>query len=309
MIGDPVPTAGLPERLIAAAESPRWAEIAERCLACANCTLVCPTCFCTSVTQVSDLDGVESTAERTWDSCFTLGSRMWPGELPAADEDRYRQWLTHKFGTWWDQFGMSGCVGCGRCITWCPVGIDVREELLAVAPPPVPMPAAAPAPVSRPPRRRPPGRRPGPCRSSMLPVVDALAPTYARAFVVERRRETLDVVTLRLEVDDPALRAGRPGQFVMAALPAFSAAPISVSRFRPDGLELTIRAAGRRDAGPVRPSPGRLARRPRATRPRLAGRCGPGRDVVIVTGGIGPRRSGRSSTRSSRIATRSELSG
>ena len=72
-IGDPVPTAGLPARLIAAADSPRWAEIAERCLACANCTLVCPTCFCTGVTQVSDLDGVEAVAERTWDSCFTLG--------------------------------------------------------------------------------------------------------------------------------------------------------------------------------------------------------------------------------------------
>ncbi len=150
-IGDPVPTAGLPARLIAAADSPRWAEIAERCLACANCTLVCPTCFCTGVTQASDLDGLESVAERTWDSCFTLGfARVAGGNFRPRVQDRYRQWLTHKFGTWWDQFGMSGCVGCGRCITWCPVGIDVREELMAVAPPPVaeaPTTAAVTAPV------------------------------------------------------------------------------------------------------------------------------------------------------------------
>ena len=237
LIGDPVPTAGLPARLVAAAGSPRWAEIAERCLACANCTLVCPTCFCTGVSQVSDLDGVESVAERTWDSCFTLGfAKVAGGNFRPRTQDRYRQWLTHKFGTWWDQFGMSGCVGCGRCITWCPVGIDVRDELLAVAPPPLDVPPPATATVAPRPMVPAVGRP--------LPVIEALPPTYARAFVVEHRRETHDVVTLRLEVDDPALRGGRPGQFVMAALPAFSAAPISVSRFLPDGLELTIRGAG-----------------------------------------------------------------
>jgi NAD(P)H-flavin reductase len=272
-IGDPVPTAGLPARLIDAAESPRWAEIAERCLSCANCTLVCPTCFCTGVTQVSDLDGVESIAERTWDSCFNLGfAKVAGGNFRPRTQDRYRQWLTHKFGTWWDQFGMSGCVGCGRCITWCPVGIDVRDELLAVAPPPVvavePLPSPRTAPRS-------------------LPALDGLEPTYARAFVVERRRETHDVVTLRLEVDDPALRAGRPGQFVMAALPAFSAAPISVSRFVPDGLELTIRAAGAatRALCALRRGDSLGVRGP-------LGRGWPveaayGRDIVIVTGGIG----------------------
>ncbi len=289
-IGDPVPTAGLPARLIAAADSPRWAEIADRCLACANCTLVCPTCFCTGVTQVSDLDGVEAVAERTWDSCFTLGfARVAGGNFRPRVEDRYRQWLTHKFGTWWDQFGMSGCVGCGRCITWCPVGIDVREELLAVAPPPVaPSPvvasletAAAPVPATR--------VISAALQTATLPLPDPseTSPTYARAFVMERRRETHDTVTLRLETDDPDLLAGRPGQFVMAALPAFSAAPISVSRFHPDGLELTMRAAGAATRA--------LCGLRRGDSLGLRGPMGrgwpvdaaAGHDVVVVTGGIG----------------------
>ena len=133
-IGDPVDTDGLPARLLANLDNPHWAEIAERCLSCANCTLVCPTCFCTSVGQRSDLDGQESVAERTWDSCFTAGfGRVAGGNFRPRPQDRYRQWLTHKFGTWWEQFGSSGCVGCGRCVTWCPVGIDVRAELYAIA--------------------------------------------------------------------------------------------------------------------------------------------------------------------------------
>ena len=293
-IGDPVPTEGLPARLKAAVASPHWAEVAERCLACANCTLVCPTCFCTSATQVSDLDGVEATAERTWDSCFTVGfAKVAGGNFRPRTQDRYRQWLTHKFGTWWDQFGMSGCVGCGRCITWCPVGIDVRAELLAVAPPPVevadpvmlaataatapsPAPVAVTAPVA--------AARPAP---EALPSIIDLPPTYQRAFVVERHRETVDVVTLRLETDDPGLLAGRPGQFVMVALPAFSAAPISVSRFRDDGLDLTVRAVGaatraicalrRGDSVGLRGPLGRGWPIEKAE----------GHDVLVVTGGIG----------------------
>ncbi len=114
-------------------EHPRWNEVANRCLSCGNCTQVCPTCFCHSEHDTSNLGKNESEHIRTWDSCFTSGHSYIVGKVIRKDtQKRYRQWLTHKFGSWFDQFGTSGCVGCGRCITFCPVGIDVTEELAAL---------------------------------------------------------------------------------------------------------------------------------------------------------------------------------
>ena len=134
-IGNPLQTAGLRDRLLAKLEHPRWAEVAKRCLSCGNCTLACPTCFCTSVERATDLAGSEAVNERVWDSCFSPGfAKVAGGDFRAQPKHRYRQWLTHKFASWWDQFGSSGCTGCGRCITFCPVGIDVREELRSIAP-------------------------------------------------------------------------------------------------------------------------------------------------------------------------------
>jgi sulfhydrogenase subunit beta (sulfur reductase) len=114
-------------------EHPRWKDVAERCLSCGNCTMVCPTCFCTSVTDSSDLAGHEVSRSRRWDSCFTVDfSYVHGGSARQSTRSRYRQWMTHKLATWHDQFGSSGCVGCGRCITWCPVGIDITEEVRAI---------------------------------------------------------------------------------------------------------------------------------------------------------------------------------
>lgn len=116
------------------AEHPHWLQVAERCLACGNCTLVCPTCFCSTVEDVTDLAATATERRRLWDSCFTLGfSYIHGGSIRHSTASRYRQWLTHKLSAWWEQFGSSGCVGCGRCIVWCPVGIDITEEARAFA--------------------------------------------------------------------------------------------------------------------------------------------------------------------------------
>jgi Fe-S-cluster-containing hydrogenase component 2 len=116
-------------------EHPRWDDVAERCLSCTNCTLVCPTCFCFAVEDVNSLDGERAERTQRWDSCFTLGHSMLhgAGSVRGDTRSRYRQWLTHKLSTWWDQFDESGCVGCGRCISWCPAGIDLTEEVAAIA--------------------------------------------------------------------------------------------------------------------------------------------------------------------------------
>ena len=132
-MGRSLETNGLKELLQANLEHPRWNEVAERCLICANCTMVCPTCFCTSVEDHTDLSGEVAERERKWDSCFTLDfSYVHGGSVRKQTRSRYRQWMTHKLANWIDQFGTSGCVGCGRCMTWCPVGIDITEEAAAI---------------------------------------------------------------------------------------------------------------------------------------------------------------------------------
>jgi len=128
-----LPSRRLRDELYRRLDDARWQEVAERCLACGNCTSVCPTCYCFRAEQEGPLDGSQAEQLRLWDSCFnrTHGSVRDHVIRPNVS-DRYRQWVTHKLAGWHDQFGRSGCVGCGRCISWCPAGIDLTEEAAAL---------------------------------------------------------------------------------------------------------------------------------------------------------------------------------
>jgi ferredoxin len=132
-MGRSLDTSDLPGLIYDNLDHPHWDEVAQRCLSCANCTLVCPTCFCADVEDVSNLTGSETERVLVWDSCFNPDfSYVFGGHLRPNIRARYRQWLSHKMASWIDQFGVSGCVGCGRCITWCPVGIDLTLEVTAI---------------------------------------------------------------------------------------------------------------------------------------------------------------------------------
>lgn len=132
-MGRTLSTAGIKELLYRNYENPRWEDVASRCLTCGNCTMVCPTCFCTTVEDYTDLSGQLAERRRRMDVCFTMDfSYIHGGSIRYSPKARYRQWMAHKLATWVDQFGVSGCVGCGRCITWCPVAIDITEEARAI---------------------------------------------------------------------------------------------------------------------------------------------------------------------------------
>jgi len=133
-MGREMPPVDLPALIRDSRESPHWQDVASRCLTCANCTMVCPTCFCTTTEDVTELAGDNAGRWQRWASCFELDfSYVHGGSVRQSGESRYRQWISHKLGTWHDQFGTSGCTGCGRCIAWCPAGIDITEEAARLA--------------------------------------------------------------------------------------------------------------------------------------------------------------------------------
>jgi NAD(P)H-flavin reductase/Fe-S-cluster-containing hydrogenase component 2 len=304
---------GLPGRLYARLDHRRFADVAARCLSCGNCTSVCPTCFCTDAVETAAPAWDESIAptgdghaadgaasgpglrlvdgaglverggrERQWLSCFSAEHGRVHGYDPRPRTlDRYRQWVTHKLGGWVPQFGESGCTGCGRCIAWCPAGIDLVEEVRAIVESPENVSIAEstrPRPVALPPTPRPAGAL------RTTPADEDLVPRVARVTAV--RRETHDVVTLVLRESAPASRpAPVPGQFRMLALPGLGESAISTSSR--DGSEHTVRAVGPVSEALCRLAPGDEVgvRGPYGNGWPLA--LGRGVPVTVIAGGLG----------------------
>ncbi len=289
-----IDVAAAPELLFANLDHPRWDEVAQRCLSCGNCTLVCPTCFCHRVEEralaargairhAASLDlfaegrvaetistPAEPSSERVreWDSCFTAEhSTIHGAQFRPKTRERYRQWMTHKLGSWVSQFGMSGCVGCGRCIAWCPVGIDITQELRAIQADPQPQ-----RPVALPPVKHYEPVAGDPMRPQ-LATITAITP------------ELPDAVTLAVE---PA--AGFrfvPGQFNMLALPEVGEIAISISGRRGSTVLHTIRAVGATSKALTSLEPGATIglRGPFGSGWPLTQASG--RQVVVVAGGLG----------------------
>ena len=108
-------------------EHPFWDTIHQSCLACGTCTYLCPTCHCFDISD--EVKGSDGKRIRTWDSCmYWLFTKETSGHNPrTSQKQRWRQRLMHKFKYFVDNFDEIACVGCGRCVRYCPVNIDIRK--------------------------------------------------------------------------------------------------------------------------------------------------------------------------------------
>jgi ferredoxin len=125
-----IPVEGIEKRLDLMVDSPFWDRVHEKCLGCGVCTFLCPTCHCFDITD--EAVNQKGQRVRNWDSClFPIYSLETSGHNPRpTGRERTRQRLMHKFNYYPKNFGRVACVGCGRCIQYCPVQFDIREALL-----------------------------------------------------------------------------------------------------------------------------------------------------------------------------------
>ncbi|MBS3977633.1 MAG: 4Fe-4S dicluster domain-containing protein [Syntrophomonadaceae bacterium] len=122
-----VDTEGLTAKLQKMFEHPLWNKVNQKCLACGTCTYLCPTCHCFDIQGKNK--GDEGYKFRCWDSCmypeYTL---MAGGHQPrSSKKERLRQRFLHKLQYMPERYHAWGCVGCGRCLAYCPVQVDITR--------------------------------------------------------------------------------------------------------------------------------------------------------------------------------------
>ena len=124
-----LPVAGIEKRLDQMLESPFWERVQEKCIGCRICTYLCPTCHCFDI--VDEALTNKGQRVRNWDSCLSsLYSQETSGHNPRpTNRERTRQRIMHKFNYFPKNFDQIACVGCGRCIIYCPVNFDIRQTI------------------------------------------------------------------------------------------------------------------------------------------------------------------------------------
>ena len=113
------------QELLELFNSPKWAELSESCLGCGTCTFVCPTCQCYDIREFDT--GSEVKRFRCWDSCmYSDFTKMAHGNPRVSQLERFRQRFMHKLVYFPENNGGEfGCVGCGRCLSKCPISMNI----------------------------------------------------------------------------------------------------------------------------------------------------------------------------------------
>ncbi len=109
--------------------SPAWDELSAACLGCGTCTFVCPTCQCYDIKDFNTGNGV--IRFRCWDSCmYSDFTKMAHGNNRLTQKERFRQRFMHKLVYYPENNdGILGCVGCGRCLSKCPISMNIVKVM------------------------------------------------------------------------------------------------------------------------------------------------------------------------------------